>query len=86
MKKKLLLIGAGPTSSLIAYNVKTCPLLSEAFEISVWEKAKGTGGRFATSRSPSNPKCYADLGAQYLTWSGKTFSQPYFESNIILCL
>jgi predicted NAD/FAD-dependent oxidoreductase len=82
-KKKLLLLGAGPTSSLIAYNIKTSPRLQDAFDIRIWEKSTRVGGRFSTSRSRTNPNCYADLGAQYLTYSGNAFSRPYFNSTYL---
>ena len=58
-------IGGGITSavssSLLA---KKC---SEIAKISVWDKARGAGGRMSTSRSPENPQCTADLGAQYIS-------------------
>jgi len=60
----VLLVGAGLTSSL------TASLLADSLpglSVAVWEKARGAGGRFATSRAPSNPSCTVDLGAQYLS-------------------
>jgi len=60
----VLLVGAGLTSSL------TASLLADSLpglSVAVWEKARGAGGRFATSRAPSNPACTVDLGAQYLS-------------------
>ncbi|CAL8074601.1 unnamed protein product [Orchesella dallaii] len=80
-KKKLLLIGAGPTSSLISYNIAKNAKLKNAVDIHVFEKSRGIGGRFATSRSTKNPDCLADLGAQYLTQSqSKQSLKPYFET------
>ncbi|EMP24623.1 Renalase [Chelonia mydas] len=35
--------------------------------IVLWDKARDAGGRMTTSRSPHNPRCTADLGAQYIT-------------------
>jgi len=69
MSKKLLIIGAGPTSSLIAYNISCCPQLKNLLDVHIWDKARGAGGRFSTSRSPNNDQCKVDLGAQYLTYS-----------------
>jgi len=56
---------SGATSALLsaAQNEAT----TKPFNVSVWDKAQGVGGRMSTSRSPSNPNCTADLGAQYIT-------------------
>ena len=84
MTKKILLIGAGPTGALVAYNLKklskklSCPI-----EVHLWEKSRGTGGRFSTSRSSKDAKCTADLGAQYLTQNAsKPWSKPYFDGEL----
>ncbi len=83
-RKKLLLLGAGPPSSLLAYNLQKSSKLKDVFDVHVWEKSRGIGGRFSTSRNPKNPiSSYADLGAQYLTCSSELqFSKPYFKGNI----
>ena len=60
----VLFVGAGLTSSL------ACSLLQSslpAASLTVWEKARGAGGRLATSRAPSCPSCTVDLGAQYFS-------------------
>lgn len=81
-KKTLLLIGAGPTSSLISYGINSNATLRNSIDIHVWEKAGGIGGRFSTSRSSKNSECYADLGAQYLTRSlDHPTSSSYFDSE-----
>lgn len=88
MARRILLIGAGLTSAIIAnvlkrsqiYNSSTMPI-----ELYIWEKARGTGGRFSTSRSPHNTNCTADLGAQYLTRTlSNAITQPYFEGTLII--
>ncbi|ODN01643.1 Renalase [Orchesella cincta] len=80
-KKRLLLIGAGPTSSLISYNIAKNAKLKNAVDIHVFEKSRGIGGRFSTSRSTKNPDCLADLGAQYLTQNQSNQSmKPYFDT------
>ena len=61
-----LVIGGGITSAV------TSALITEQFNASnkillnVWDKARGYGGRMATSRSPKNPQCTLDLGAQFI--------------------
>lgn len=79
-KKKLLLIGAGPTSSLIVSCLGKSRL-KDVFDIHVWEKDRCVGGRFSSFRSPKHENGCADLGAQYLTRSGDNKSEPYFSSK-----
>lgn len=83
MAKRILLIGAGLTSAVIANVLKRSQIYSSSkIELHIWEKSRGAGGRFSTSRSPSNSECIADLGAQYLTRTpSNTLSQPYFEGK-----
>uniref|UniRef100_A0A8C8SDA0 Renalase, FAD dependent amine oxidase n=1 Tax=Pelusios castaneus TaxID=367368 RepID=A0A8C8SDA0_9SAUR len=60
---RVLIVGAGLTGSLCAALLRReLPL-----HVVLWDKARGAGGRMATSRSPENPRCTADLGAQYIT-------------------
>ncbi|XP_037052492.1 renalase-like [Bradysia coprophila] len=84
MAKRILLIGAGLTSAVIANVLKRSHIYnSSTIELHIWEKARGAGGRFSTSRSPCNSDCIADLGAQYLTRTpSNVLSQPYFEDLI----
>jgi len=73
----VLLVGAGLTSSL------TASLLAESLpglSVAVWEKARGAGGRFATSRAPSNPSCTVDLGAQYLSPSPEEVGGSQYQA------
>ncbi|XP_074855626.1 renalase isoform X2 [Carettochelys insculpta] len=61
---RVLVVGAGLTGSLCAALLRReLPQLS----IVLWDKARGAGGRMATSRSLHDPRCTADLGAQYIT-------------------
>ncbi|XP_067908627.1 renalase [Heterodontus francisci] len=62
---RVLIIGAGLTGSLSANLLRR--ELTNKLQIVVWEKARGAGGRMSTSRSPHDPNCMADLGAQYIT-------------------
>jgi len=80
---KILLVGSGITSSLVAslLHQKAQILGHErnSVEISIWDKARGTGGRMSTSRSPLHNKCTADLGAQYISCTPQ-----YTESHKII--
>jgi len=72
----VLLVGGGLTSAL------TASLLAEAapgVAVTVWEKARGAGGRFATSRAPSEPACTVDLGAQYLSPSAEELQGAQYQ-------
>ena len=74
-QKELLIVGAGLTGSL------TANLLSRALNtvssnkppgppgisVSVWDKARGAGGRMSTHRHPTEPSLYVDMGAQYIS-------------------
>nr|XP_032626190.1 renalase isoform X5 [Chelonoidis abingdonii] len=63
---RVLIVGAGPTGSLCAALLRR-ELPQRPLRIVLWDKARGAGGRMTTSRSPHNPRCTADLGAQYIT-------------------
>lgn len=64
VRRKLLVVGAGLTGSLTAALLqKSSPPVS----ISVWEKARGAGGRMSTHRHSSNPDLLVDMGAQYIS-------------------
>lgn len=67
---RVLLVGGGLTSAL------TASMLAEKaphLELAIWDKARGAGGRMATSRSPKNSNCTVDLGAQYIS------ATPHFQ-------
>jgi len=61
---KVLVVGAGLTSAVTTY--KLASVLPQG-SVYVWDKSRGAGGRMATSRSPGNPECKADMGAQYVS-------------------
>lgn len=64
MQKELLVVGAGVTGSLTASILsRTLPGVS----ITVWEKARGAGGRMTTHRHPATPSLHVDMGAQYIS-------------------
>jgi len=66
MTPRVLVVGGGLTSA-----VTSCLLreeLQSACQLTVWDKARGAGGRLSTSRGPAG--CGSvDLGAQYVTVS-----------------
>lgn len=63
---RILVVGGGLTSALTAASLaEKLPQSS----VVVWDKARGAGGRMATSRSPNNSECTVDLGAQYISAS-----------------
>jgi len=90
---KILLVGGGITSSLIAallhQNIKILGHERSAVEISIWDKARGAGGRMSTSRSPHNGKCTVDTGAQYIsctpqyTTCHKTYYDELLQAGIL---
>ncbi|XP_067285989.1 renalase isoform X1 [Pseudorasbora parva] len=62
---RVLIVGAGLTGSLCACLLRR--ELPNKANIVVWDKSRGAGGRMSTSRSPNNPSCTVDLGAQYIS-------------------
>jgi len=57
-------VGGGITSAMTASIImETIPNIC----VTVWDKARGAGGRMSTSRSPSDPTSSVDLGAQYIS-------------------
>ena len=59
----LLIVGGGVTSAITASLLAGhAPQLG----VAVWDKARGAGGRMATSRGPTAGSS-VDLGAQYLS-------------------
>lgn len=64
--KKILVVGGGLTSAVTA-SLLTQHGGSASHQVTVWDKARGAGGRMSTARSPGNPECTLDLGAQYIT-------------------
>ncbi|XP_064924189.1 renalase isoform X3 [Columba livia] len=60
---RVLVVGAGLTGGACAALLRGAALGS----VTVWDKARGAGGRMSTSRSARDAACTADLGAQYVT-------------------
>ena len=78
---RVLLVGGGITSAL------TASILHESLPnlcLTVWDKARGAGGRMSTSRSASNPHNTVDLGAQYISATPHYFTkhQDIYKSMI----
>lgn len=67
---RVLIVGAGLTGSLCACLLRR--KLPNKVNIVVWDKSRGAGGRMSTSRSPNDPSCTVDLGAQYIS------ATPYY--------
>ncbi|XP_051769983.1 renalase isoform X1 [Ctenopharyngodon idella] len=67
---RVLIVGAGLTGSICACLLRR--ELPNKVNIVVWDKSRGAGGRMSTSRSPNNPSCTVDLGAQYIS------ATPYY--------
>jgi len=61
----VLVVGSGMTGAATAAFLRQA--LPENTNISIWDKARGAGGRMSTSRSPEDPLNTVDLGAQYIT-------------------
>ena len=61
-----LVIGGGITGAATAAFASEKIALKNV-QVTIWDKARGAGGRMSTSRSPKNPNCTADLGAQYIS-------------------
>ena len=66
IRKKILIIGTGisgaTTASLLKAASKQC-----YFDITIFDKGRGAGGRMTTSRSNKDERMHLDLGAQYIT-------------------
>ncbi|XP_068025296.1 renalase isoform X1 [Melanerpes formicivorus] len=60
---RVLVVGAGLTGGACAALLRGAAV----GRVSVWDKARGAGGRMSTSRSARDAACAADLGAQYVT-------------------
>lgn len=61
---KILLVGGGITSAVTGMCLRR--ILPDC-NLSLWDKAKGSGGRMTTSRCKVNANCTADLGLQYIS-------------------
>lgn len=61
---KILLVGGGITSAVTGMCLRK---MLPGCNLSMWDKAKGSGGRMSTSRCKVNENCTADLGLQYIS-------------------
>ena len=64
LKIFLIVIGGGITSAATSAFIAE---KSKNVELTIWDKARGAGGRMSTSRSSGNSECIADMGAQYIS-------------------
>ncbi|KAK3908420.1 Renalase [Frankliniella fusca] len=65
MGRKVLLVGSGITAALTGALLRK--QAADHISLTIWDKARGAGGRMSTSRSSGDSECLADLGAQYIT-------------------
>ncbi|OQV22619.1 Renalase [Hypsibius exemplaris] len=64
----VLIVGAGFTGAIIAAELKrVAGDAGKLLSVTLWDKARGSGGRFTTARCPTNAKCHADVGGQYVS-------------------
>lgn len=77
----ILIVGAGFTGAVTAHLIKKIYPLAQ---VVVWDKARGSGGRMTTSRSPKDHFCQADLGAQYISVQDKWHSRHEFFINPLI--
>lgn len=78
MINKIAIIGAGITGLSLAKNLK-----ENNFEVEVFDKGRGVGGRMSSRRTEWG---YLDHGAQYLTIRNEQFHdflKPYIEQEVI---
>ena len=73
MARKVLLVGSGITAAVTGALLKK--QAQEQISLTIWDKARGAGGRMSTSRSPGDSECIADLGAQYITVLPENFNK-----------
>ena len=69
---RVLLVGGGITSAV------TASMLAETqphLRLTVWDKARGAGGRMSTARSSKPPGASVDTGAQYISSTPALYSQ-----------
>ena len=86
IRKKILIIGTGisgaTTASLLKAAGKQC-----YFDITIFDKGRGAGGRMTTSRSNKDERMHLDLGAQYIygfvNWSNTNLAA--LSSSQLMC-
>ncbi|ELT99581.1 hypothetical protein CAPTEDRAFT_156960 [Capitella teleta] len=65
MLERVLIVGSGITAAVTASLLRN--ILPSTCSLSIWDKARGPGGRMATNRCPNNDRCTVDLGVQYIS-------------------
>lgn len=70
---KVLLVGGGITSAITGLCLRK---LIPDCHISLWDKARGSGGRITTSKCNIDSSCTADLGLQYVSTT-----EEFMQSN-----
>lgn len=70
---KVLIVGGGVTSALTGLCIRK---MLPNCNLSMWDKARGAGGRMTTNRCNLNARCTADIGAQYITTT-----EDFIKSN-----
>lgn len=73
MAQKVLVVGSGITAAVTGALLRK--QANEKISLTIWDKARGAGGRMSTSRSSGDADCKADLGAQYITVSPENFDK-----------
>ena len=72
------MVGAGITGSLTAALLaRRRPEL--AVGLTVWDKARGAGGRMTTHRLPADPSLHVDMGAQYISRFQRTEEDSEYQ-------
>lgn len=66
---RILVVGAGCTGAATALRLREN--LGDGAKIQIWDKARGAGGRFTTSRATYPDGLKADMGAQYASVDAK---------------
>jgi len=63
-RKKIAVIGSGITGSIITGKLSSCGPASSLFDVTLFDKARGAGGRASVKRYKDTT---ADIGLQYIT-------------------
>ncbi|XP_064627147.1 renalase-like [Lineus longissimus] len=88
MVKKILIVGCGVTGAASASLLQKTQTDPQKFNVTIFEKSRGTGGRMNTSRSSTNQQT-VDLGAQYISVRpnyaqiNKSFHEELLSSGVL---
>ncbi|XP_063193894.1 renalase isoform X3 [Chroicocephalus ridibundus] len=78
---RVLVVGAGLSGGACAWLLRG----AAPGRVTVWDKARGAGGRMSTSRAAWDAACTADLGAQYVTRETKRAGRCCSFYEELLC-